>query len=249
VGKSQSLAALASRDWFSDDIRYIGERSAAEQLSGKWLIELAELASVRKADSEKTKGWLTRGADRYRVPYGRLANDFPRQCIFCGSTNETEYLADATGARRYWPVEVSGQSVNVQALREERDQLWAEAIARYRAGEKRHPDGERENAIFAAEAEKRRVVDDFETAIRQWALKPWGWNNEPLSTRRLIEMLVGDSNPRPQDSNRMNCALFACGWTRAGGGVRLWIPPAGIAGVTSASVTVLETHAKTGLAH
>ncbi len=238
--KSRSLAALASREWFSDDIRDIGERSAAEQLSGKWIIELAELASVRRADNEKVKGWLTRSVDRYRVPYGRLAQDFARQCVTCGSTNEHEFLPDSTGNRRYWVVEVSGEIVDAQALLDERDQLWAEAVARYKAGERRWPDTSEEHRLFAEALDRCRVVDDFETAVRQWCLKPWGWNNEPLSTRRLIEMLVGDSNPRPQDSTRMNNALFACGWTRAGGGVRLWIPPEGIAGVTKAPVESIE---------
>lgn len=226
VGKSQALAHLASRDWFSDDIRDIGERSAAEQLSGKWIIELAELASVRRADNEKVKGWLTRCVDRYRVSYARLAQDFKRQCVTCGSTNEQEYLTDTTGNRRYWPVKVANNDVDIAALDAVRDQLWAEAVVKYRAGEVRYPVGPAVKAVFAAEVEKCRVVDEYETSMRLWLENPTGYyDGVKMSTRWLIERATGEQGPRPGEIARMNNALFRLGFTRAEGDTKLWIFP------------------------
>jgi predicted P-loop ATPase len=241
VGKSQALANLAGRDFFSDDVRDVGERSAAEQLSGKWIVELAELASVKRADNEKVKGFITRCVDRYRVPYGRLAQDFKRQCVFCGSTNEIEYLADSTGNRRYWPVPVSGKDVDQEAFKAVRDQLWAEAKARYDAGEVRYPVGAQEKAMFEAAVERCRIIDDFETMLQIWVQNPTSYREGAvLTTRWFLANLAGLESPRPTDSSRMNAALFAVGFTRSTGTIRTWLVPQDFKGAEPAQVLALR---------
>lgn len=136
-GKSSVLRALACRDeWFTDNIGEFGSKDSKIQLLGKWLIEIAEMSQIvaKRAEMETVKAFISERYDNFRPPYGRRAADFPRQCVFAGSTNSDTYLRDETGNRRFWPVlcplaDVAG----VIAIR---DQLWAEAMHRYRAGEK-----------------------------------------------------------------------------------------------------------------
>lgn len=94
--------------------------------SGKWIIERMSFDSFNKAESTKAKQFFSASTDTYRESYGRRTNDVPRQCVFVGTTNQDEYLKDATGNRRYWPVACT--KVDLEQLREIRDQLWAEAM-------------------------------------------------------------------------------------------------------------------------
>jgi predicted P-loop ATPase len=100
---------------------------------GKWILELAELDGIAKATPSKVKAFISRAVDHFRLPYDRRAEDFPRECIFCGSVNHGSYLKDDAGARRFWPVTVA--AVDLEALQRDRNQLWAEASERYGRGE------------------------------------------------------------------------------------------------------------------
>jgi predicted P-loop ATPase len=131
--KSTALRVL-SDPWFSDDMPEIGTKDASLQASGVWIIELAELDSLERADAAKVKAFMSRRTDRFRPPYGARVIERPRQCLFAGTTNKTGgYLRDETGGRRFWPVTVG--DIDVAGLGLARDQLWAEAVARYRKGE------------------------------------------------------------------------------------------------------------------
>lgn len=125
IGKSTSIRNLAGSEWFSDAHINIADKDAVLALRSIWVLELGELSGMRKADVDHFKEFVTRTADRIRVPYGRRTESFPRQCIFIGSTNNTEFLKDDTGNRRFWPVRVG--KCNFQKLKEDRDQLLAEA--------------------------------------------------------------------------------------------------------------------------
>jgi putative DNA primase/helicase len=130
--KSTALKALAGEEWFIDELAEIGSKDAAQQLRGVWIVEIAELDAISRAEVSRIKSFLSRSVDRYRPPYERYVIDVPRQCVFAGSVNPDTYLRDETGNRRFWLVRCG--HIDLDALRRDRDQLWAEAVARYREG-------------------------------------------------------------------------------------------------------------------
>ena len=135
IGKSR-LAAILSRGWFTDSLTCMDGKEAYEAIRGSWIIEVAELAAARRSEQEAQKKFISSQVDTYRPAYGRNVVSLPRQCVFYGSTNDMEPLKDDTGARRYWPVLCAGVNHGQHiGLEEEVDQLWAEAVVRYRAGE------------------------------------------------------------------------------------------------------------------
>jgi predicted P-loop ATPase len=112
----------------------LGSKDAALQIRGVWIVEISELDSLVRSEIASIKAFMSRSADRFRPPFGKRVVECPRQCVFAGTVNHTEYLRDETGARRFWPV-LCG-SIDIEALARDRDQLWAEATHRYSSGEK-----------------------------------------------------------------------------------------------------------------
>lgn len=135
--KSTILAKMGG-DWFSDSLRTFGDKDSMETIQGTWLNEVAEMQAMSKADVDAVKMFLSKTNDYYRAAYGRYTADRPRQCVFFGTTNSKECLVDLTGGRRFWVVDIDQQLriKNVfQDLDDEKDQLWAEAVAYWRLGE------------------------------------------------------------------------------------------------------------------
>lgn len=135
--KSTILAKMGG-DWFSDSLRTFGDKDSMETIQGTWLNEVAEMQAMSKADVDAVKMFLSKTNDYYRAAYGRYTADRPRQCVFFGTTNSKECLVDLTGGRRFWVVDIDQQlrTKNVfQDLDDEKDQLWAEAVAYWRLGE------------------------------------------------------------------------------------------------------------------
>ena len=163
-GKSMGLRELTGAQWFADSLGDIHNKDVVDQMMGKWIIEVGELDSIRSREAEAVKAFISRQVDRVRLSYERRAQDYPRQCIFIGSTNDQEYLTDETGNRRYWPVRVG--LARREWLKENRDQLWAEAKFRYELGEKLYLSKELE-LVARGEQEKRFEVDVWETLIKQ----------------------------------------------------------------------------------
>ena len=160
--KSTALRVLAGDDNFATLSPTVGDKDAYLALQGAWLVELDELAGLRRAAVEKIKSFLSSQADRYRPPYARAVDSFPRQCMLWGTTNADAYLTDHTGGRRFWPVEV-GQ-IDIDGLRRDRDQLWAEAVVAFWNGKRWWP--ERGDAVvFAEEADLRFDVDAWEPKV------------------------------------------------------------------------------------
>lgn len=220
VGKSSALKVLAKKEeWFSDQLP-LGEdeRKTVEALSGKWIIESGELAGLRKGEVEKVKAQLSRSVDRARMSYARLAEDYPRQCVFFGSTNNEEYLTDPTGSRRFWPVRVG--SFNVDGLRSEVDQLWAEAAHAEAEGASL----ELPSALWSdakAEQDKRHVSDAWEDVLAPHLGELTG-RIRSLDVWKLLG-LTPDKMGDPQ-KRRIAQAMKALGWQ---GGRRQHFPGAG----------------------
>jgi predicted P-loop ATPase len=167
--KSSAVRVLAKHEaWFTDEISDLGTKDAAQDLRGKWIIELAELSAMKRSEIERTKAFISRSTDHYRPSYGRRSQDFPRQCAFFGTTNADAYLGDETGGRRFWPVKVG--TIKLDELRRDRDQLWAEAVEGYKAGEKWWLDAKAE--IEARKEQKdRRHEDVWEEPVLDWAAR------------------------------------------------------------------------------
>lgn len=163
-GKSTAMSILGG-DWFMDTPFALGDKDGFQAIRGKWIIELGELDSFNKAESTKAKQFFSASTDTYRESYGRRTNDVPRQCVFVGTTNQDEYLKDATGNRRYWPVACT--KVDLEQLREIRDQLWAEGMFCYEAGEIWWVNRD-ETAMFSEAQDERFVVDEWEGPILNW---------------------------------------------------------------------------------
>lgn len=162
--KSTALAVLAVREtWFSDDLPLDAEsKKVIETLSGRWIVEAGELKGMNAKSILHLKSMLSRTNDSARMSYERLRKEAPRQCVIIGTTNESIYLKDETGNRRFWPVRV--QLFDTAALRRDRDQLWAEAAQREAEGESIRLDPRLWSAAAVEQAE-RKVQDPWVPAL------------------------------------------------------------------------------------
>lgn len=138
LGKSALIAKLGG-PWFSDTFTTMQGKDAYEQVQGVWIMEVGELAGMRKAEAETIKLYISKQVDRFRPAYGRRLQEFPRQCVFIGTTNETQFLRDTTGNRRFWVVDTPNNPTHDmwdELTSETIKQIWAEAVELYNAGEK-----------------------------------------------------------------------------------------------------------------
>lgn len=189
IGKSMILKKLAGK-WVQETMTTVEGKEACEQLRGFWLIEMGELTATRKADNEAIKLFLSRQTDTYRVPYGKRLSEFPRQCVFIGTTNAPTYLSDTSGGRRFWPVTLSGKNprrgIWSDLTQDYVDQIWAEAVFRYQAGESIYLD----DPVLANEAlvQQSAVRKESEKAgmieVYLDRLLPAVWQDLDLSQRR-----------------------------------------------------------------
>jgi predicted P-loop ATPase len=215
-GKTSAVRALG-RPWITEGLPDLANKDAALHLAGVWIVELSELAAVRRTDSiEHVKAFLTRNVDRYRPPYGRRTVDVPRQNVFIGTTNEAAYLRDPTGNRRFWPVRCT--AIDLPALELDRDQLWGEAVHRYLAGEAWHLAPETA-ALAAAEQDARRYVSELEQDVSDYLERMAVQGNTELAVRDVLRDVLGiNSTDDPRAAAAVGAQVAAAmnraGWDR-----------------------------------
>ena len=208
AGKSSLVRALAVRDeWFADEAPLGGDgKVAIEMLAGKWLIESAELKSLKNSEVEHVKAFLSRRADRGRGAYERIVAEVPRQCIFIGTTNSDRYLMDPTGNRRFWSVKVG--HVDVEGLKRDLHQLWAEA-AYWEAKDASIQLPEELWSVAAAEQAKRGVDDPYLSTLAQKLCDLQG-KIVKNDVYKLLELPVGQRHTGHEQ--RIGEAMRALGW-------------------------------------
>ena len=189
IGKSTFFAKLGGA-WYSDSLAIsdMKDKTAAEKLQGYWILELGELAGIKKVDVETVKSFVTRVDDKYRQAYGMVVESHPRSCIIVGTTNsESGFLRDITGNRRFWPVQVSERGSHHPWELEDIDQVWAEAIQAYKDGESLFLSGEVAQMAYAKQQEAMES-DDREGLVQDYLdrLLPENWDNMDLYQRRTF---------------------------------------------------------------
>jgi predicted P-loop ATPase len=204
-------------EWFAGDLPDIHSKDSRLQLSGRWIIEIAELKAMRTSDLEAQKCFITQTHDTFRPPYARRAAQFPRQCIFVATTNESEYLRDRTGNRRYWPVRCA--QIDTATLARDRDQLWAEAVHEFRRGTAWHLT--QEEAALADEQQQERVhVSELELDVAQY-LETVPRDRGEITVREVLTLGLRLDPDKPMYAEMARKlgpavaeALDRCGWVK-----------------------------------
>ena len=217
IGKS-TLFAVMGGEWFNDSLVTMEGKQGMEQARGGWVIELPELGSIKRSDVEQVKAYISRQDDTYRPAYGTVTEKHPRQCVFCGTTNETHFLKGDTGNRRFWVMAANADSrkhTDVKAdLTAERDQIWAEAVEIWRKGEKLYLPANMEAEARQKQAEYNDEADDPIKDMLQGYLDmklPGEWQTWDLKRRRAY---ITDPDPLDQTGTevreRVCAAEFIC---------------------------------------
>jgi predicted P-loop ATPase len=210
-GKSTGLRILAGDEWFSDSLPAdLSHKDARDHLRGKWILELSELSQFKRAEIETIKAFLSRRHESYRPSYGRHEVQFPRQCVFAGTTNSSEYLQDTTGNRRFWVVACG--RVQLAALRKHRNQLWAEAVHRYRQHEPWHLPFSLEE-VAARETQSRIAHDPWTTDVVV-ALRAMGEPRTVSPGEVMSRMALSTESRHGRNAGRIGQILLDLGWKR-----------------------------------
>lgn len=188
IGKSTFLAILG-KSWFSDSLTSFEGKEAAELIQGTWINEVGELTAFTKQETQVIKQFLSKCDDIYRAAYGRRTEKYPRRCVFFGTSNDAEFLKDATGNRRFWPVDVGEHPAKKSIWRELPecvDQIWAEAYLYWKLGEPLFLSKEVE-MIAKEEQHKHKESSGKEGLILEFLAKPIpeDWEHRDLSQRRI----------------------------------------------------------------
>ncbi len=221
--KSTLLRVLAG-DYFADTGLVLGDKDSYQQLQGRWLYEFGELDSFGKAEVTKIKSFIASSSDYFRASFDRRAREYPRQLVFGGTTNEDHYLTDPTGNRRFWPVRVT-RVIDIDWVAENRDQLFAEAMARIQAGARMYPTPEEEKLLFVPQQQNRAVENAIEAAVNRYLYdedqKPGlhGINGAFVKEISLVELLgrigigIEKLGPGRFHEKQAAAALRRMGWT------------------------------------
>lgn len=222
-GKS-TLSNVLGGDWFADTGLVLGDKDAYQNLQGVWVYEIGELDSFSKAEVTKVKQFASSQKDRFRASFDRRPRDYPRQVIFIGTTNEDHYLTDLTGNRRFWPVRV-GAPIDIEWVRANRDQLFAEALQALDDGHRFHPTADEQRELFDPQQSERTVEGPIESRVITFLYDehqhvPHGQLNGALigeiaTTDLLSRIGIGIEKQvtSPQLVKQANAVLRKLGWT------------------------------------
>jgi predicted P-loop ATPase len=230
LGKSTALRVLAGDDWFSDHISDLGSKDSRLELHGNLILEMSELDKLRHAELEKVKAFLTCRIDHFRPPYGRRVEAIPRSCVFAGTLNDQSPFTDETGNRRFWPVRCG--TINIQALTDDRDQLWAEGFYRYTTGKSWYLETKELNDLAKEEQEKRYAKGQWDEVILEWLNDPkprpatsvdeilptFHSDTDKVTVKDIVIHAIGKLVPQItlMDSNTVIRCLIHNGWTKVG---------------------------------
>ena len=231
--KSSFFSTLAGRrEWFSDDHVDIDNRDSTMLLQAVWILEWGELVTMQRAkDLESLKAFIAKRDNKFRLPYGRRIIERPRHSVIVGSTNRPEFLSDPTGNRRFWPVTIGG-SIDLKKLAEWRDQLWAEAVAAVKAGERTWFD-EEENEQLGIAQKPHEETHPWSERIRDWldSENPGRANPCLVTAANVLEHAIKKPAGQWTKPDEMTVAtvLKQLGWARtsrtfdgSGRQVRIW---------------------------
>lgn len=212
-GKSSLLKKLG-QDWFSDSLTTVQGKEAYEQIQGFWIIEMAELAAMKRHEVEAIKSFTGKSEDAYRAAYGHHVETYKRQCVFFGTTNTYDFLKDMTGNRRFWPVDVNPEKA-VKDMWEELtpavvNQIWAEAVVLFRNNEKIHIDDHELDRMAKEEQDRHLEESPLAGDIKAYLDKPLpeDWDSRGLAARRMYMQEEGFTFENPSLKPREKvCAL------------------------------------------
>jgi len=236
-GKS-TVAAVFGGDNFADTGLTIGDKDSYQNIQGIWIYEWAELENMSKQEVGRVKQFVSSAKDRFRASFDRRPRDYPRQVVFVGTTNESNYLSDITGNRRFWPVRVTRRP-DIDWLRENLDQLLAEAVVYVDADERFYPTPAEQRQLFDPQQRARTLESSIESAIRRYLydesqkVPPGGLNGALLEEISLNELLdhIGYSIDKQTDVvvKRAGSVLHALDWqtrrTSLPGRPRVYVRP------------------------
>ena len=232
--KSTWVRELFGEDNTTDDMPDLGTKDAQITAGSAWCIELPELSAMvgRRKEVEVIKAFITRRVDNYRPPYGRRNVKRPRRCVLVGTTNATDdWMRDETGGRRYWPIRCG--AIDLDLLKDNRDQIWAEAVALYRLGP--HEGGawwftdETTQKEAREEQDARTATDPWETSVLEFVSTKLHTTGEEILVH-CLKKTTADLEQR--DLMRVTGFLRRAGWTKRKGAIAgrsrgwIWYPPA-----------------------
>lgn len=227
IRKSTLFQVLASPEYFVDSAVDPTNKDTFLLMYKAWIMEYSELSALRRSDNEAIKSFLTRPSDLFRPPYGRSTVEQHRHTVFVGTSNETAILRDPTGSRRFWPVAVR-TTINLAWIEENRDQLWAEALVAWKAGEQWWLTPEEEELRVRSSREFEE--EDVWTGFVEESLRGRTTATVDLVIAHLIEVHAGANYDRAS-SCRVTSIMRMLGWTEnerkriEGKTQRVWVPP------------------------
>jgi len=225
--KSSGTRLFTGDQWYSDHLSDLGSKDSRIEMLGRWIIEFGELSNVSRGELEGVKAFITCRVDVFRPPYGRRAEAVPRQTIFCATANNSEILTDPTGNRRFWPVDCT--KVDLDAIRNCRDLLWAEALFRYRRGDPWWLESAELTALAEVEQAKHYEPGPRDELILDWIKQPTpqekvhSWDDElPWCGSKVGRISIQDvlvhcfripvAQLKPSDAREVGRCLRHLGW-------------------------------------